>query len=226
MSCPTGCKNLTNDVLNCGQCGNACPAPQSGTGIPVCINSTCNISCNSGYLECVPLASSLAMCQQATWDFEDMTPGGFRILNDPSAAEKVGYTGLVSHTGKYTFGIQINAIGGPGTAGRIYQVGQAMCISRGYVRAKYVTAWMMISPQDDRQSFGPKSYFGIRVYTDRGEFVGTGAPRGPNEWFPVSVLVDATQLLAISFDGYFEPVGLAAPMPWVGFVYVDDVLIE
>ena len=116
-SCPTGCKDLTRDVMNCSQCGNACPTPQpAGTGIAVCSSSTCNISCNAGYLECSP--ASLAMCQQGAWDFEDMTLGGFRITNSPSAAVKLGITGRGPHTGKYTFGIQINATGaaGPGRA--------------------------------------------------------------------------------------------------------------
>src|SRR4030095_685388 len=26
-NCPTGCKDLTRDVMNCGQCGRVCPAP-------------------------------------------------------------------------------------------------------------------------------------------------------------------------------------------------------
>ena len=34
------------------------------------------------------------------------------------------------------------------------------------------------------------------------------------------------ELLAIAFEGYFEPTGAAAPSPWAGFVYVDDVLVE
>ena len=73
---------------------------------------------------------------------------------------------------------------------------------------------------------GPKSWWGIRISTENGEFVATGNPRGYNEWFPVSVLVDAAELRAIAFEGYFEPTGAAAPSPWPGFVYVDDVLIE
>ena len=224
-SCPTGCKDLTRDVMNCSQCGNACPTPQPpGTGIAFCSSSTCSISCNAGYLECSP--ASLAMCQQGAWDFEDMTPGGFRITNSPSAAVKVGYTGAVSHTGKYTFGIQIDATGSVGAGMRVYQVGQALCVGRGFVRAKYVTAWMMLTPDDDRQTMGPKSWWGIRISTDKGEFVGTGSPRGYNDWFPVSVLVEASELYAIAFEGFFEPTGAAAPSPWSGFVYVDDVLVE
>jgi hypothetical protein len=168
------------------------------------------------------------MCQQGAWDFEDMTVGGFRILNSPSAAEKVGITGQIPpHSGKYTFGIQIAASGFAGAPTRIYQVGQGMCLGRGFVRAKYVTAWMMLDPNDERQAaLGAKSYFGIRIYTDRGEFVATGAPKGFYEWFPVSVLVEASELQAIVFEGYFEPTGAAAPSPWNGYVYVDDVLVE
>ena len=167
------------------------------------------------------------MCQQAGWDFEDMTPGGFKIINSPSAAVKVGYTGPVAHTGKYTFGIQIDAMGPRGRA-RVYQVGQAMCGSQGFVKAKYVTAWMMLVDLTTRsRRMGPKSYWGIRIATDRGEFIATGSPRGYNEWFSVSVPVDAAELRAIAFEGYFEPLaGAAAPPPWPGFVYVDDVTIE
>ena len=224
-SCANGCKDLTRDVLNCGACGNPCPTPQPGTGIAVCSSSTCSISCNAGYLECVP--PNTGMCQQGAWDFEDMTLGGWRIVNSPSAAEKVGISGQVPpHSGKYTFGIQINATGFAGAATRIYQVGQGMCLSRGFVKAKYVTAWMMLAPEDSRQTFGTKSYFGIRIYTDKGEFVATGAPKGYNEWFPVSVLVEANELNAIVFEGYFEPTGAAAPNPWTGYVWVDDILVE
>src|SRR5262249_2808464 len=127
---------------------------------------------------------------------------------------------------KYTFGIQIAAMGFAGAPARIYQVGQGMCLGRGFVKAKYVTAWMMLSPDDKGQTFGPKSYFGIRIYTDKGEFVATGATRGFNEWFPVAVLVEANELQAIVFEGYFEPTGSLTPSPWNGFVYVDDVLVE
>ena len=79
----------------------------------------------------------------------------------------------------------------------------------GFVKAKYVTAWMMLSPDDEKQTLGPKSYWGIRIATDRGEFVATGSPRGYNQWFLVSVPVDAAELRAIAFEGYFEP--LRAP---------------
>ena len=57
-SCANGCKDLTRDVMNCRTCGNVCPAPQPGTGIAVCISSTCSISCNTGYLECRPCRAS------------------------------------------------------------------------------------------------------------------------------------------------------------------------
>jgi hypothetical protein len=102
-----------------------------------------------------------------------------------------------------------------------------MCDGGGYVGAKYVTAWMMLAPADSRQAYGPKSWFGMRIWTDAGEFIAAGEPRGSNEWFPVSVPVEGNRLQAIAFEGYFEPVaGLPAPMPWVGFVYVDDVVVQ
>ena len=65
------------------------------------------------------------MCQQGAWDFEDMTLGGFRILNDPSAAARVGLTGPAAHSGEYTFGDR--EIGRDRPARAVYQVGQAMC---------------------------------------------------------------------------------------------------
>jgi hypothetical protein len=221
-SCPTGCRDLTRDPLNCGQCGMVCPMPAGGTGIAVCSNSQCGISCNPGYLAC---ERGVPICQQTLWDFEDMTLGGFRVLTDPSAVEKLGISGQVAHTGKYTFGIQINATGGIGAETRYYRVGQSLCNGDSYVRSKYVTVWMMIQPEDERQTFGPKSFFGLHIYTDRDDFIATGEPRGPNEWFPVSVLVDGN-LTAISFDGYFEPTGAAFPQPWRGFVWIDDIVIE
>jgi hypothetical protein len=230
-SCPAGCKDLARDPMNCSQCGTVCPAPAPDTGIPICVNSTCSISCNSGYQACQPLPGgpSIAICQQTGWDFEDRVLGGWRILTDPSAAVKVGLTSAVAHSGMFTFGVQINAIGSPGAATRVYSVGQPMCISRGFVKAKYVTAWMMLEPVDEKQTMGPKSYWGIRIFTERGEFVGTGEPRAYNEWFHVSVPVsaNASELRAIAFEGYFEPgPSAAAPPPWPGYVWVDDVLIE
>ena len=228
-SCPTGCKDLTRDVLNCSQCGNACAAPQVGTGIAVCSGSTCGISCNSGYFECIPLSGqSIAMCQQSGWDFENMNPSGFKILNSPTAAVKVGYHGGVSHTGMYTLGIQISATGASGPA-RIYQVGQPLCSSRGFIKAKTVTVWLMLTPDDTKMTLGSKSYFGVRIYTERGEAVGTGSPRGYNEWFPVSIPIDTvgSQLQAIALEGFFEPGPSAGPPPaWTGFVYADDIVIE
>jgi hypothetical protein len=200
--------------------------PAAGTGIALCGNGTCGISCNSGYLECVGTAQNVAICQQGVWDFEDMTTGGFRIVTDPSAAEKVGITSAVAHTGKYTFGIQINAFGSAAAETRSYSVGQSLC-GGGYVKPKQVTAWMMLAPEDERQAMGPKSWWGIRVYTEREEYVASGSPRGYNSWFPVSLPVDGSPVRAIAFDGYFEPsTALPTLTAWRGFVYVDDVVIE
>ena len=223
-SCPAGCKDLVNDPTNCGGCGTVCPSPAAGTGIPVCINQSCNIKCNSGYMECAP--ASLATCQQVTWDFEDMTLEGFRVLNSPSAAGKLGYTSVVQHSGKYALGAIINA---SSTTSRGYQIGPPICANRGFVQGKglTVTAWMMIAPIDDKQTFGKASYWGIRITTESGDTLAKGAPRGYNEWFPVSVTAPAgdTQLSAIILEGVFS-VDVGVPLSdWTGTMYFDDISV-
>jgi hypothetical protein len=49
--CSGTCKNLTNDVNNCGSCGNTCPAaPPNATA--VCANAKCTTTCNFGSIVC------------------------------------------------------------------------------------------------------------------------------------------------------------------------------
>ena len=91
-----GCElNGSSDVMNCGACDNMCPAPAPNTGIPVCLNSTCDISCNPGYLSCMP--ASLAMCQETVWDFEDGTTEGFKLLSTPTFVESAELADLQWH---------------------------------------------------------------------------------------------------------------------------------
>jgi hypothetical protein len=223
-SCPAGCRDLTRDPGNCGQCGNACPNPPVG-GIAVCASSTCGVQCNPGFLQCVP--ASLGLCQQTLWDFEDMTLGGYRVINSPSAAGKLGYTSLVQHSGKYALGAVIRATG----TTRGYQIGPPFCgaAARSYVQGKTITVsgWMMIEPSDKLQTFGKASYWGIRITTESGDTLAKGAPRGYNEWFPVSVTAPAgdNNLSALVLEGVFTSDDPLAPGDWTGNMYFDDIQI-
>jgi hypothetical protein len=224
-SCPAGCRDLTRDVTNCGQCGNACPEPDKTAGIAVCVNSSCNINCNPGYLACLPV--SLAMCQPTVWDFEDMTLEGFRVLNSPSCAGKLGYTSAVAHSGKYSLGAVIKASGST----RGYQIGPPICGDRGPVTNKglTVTAWMLLVPTAGvpTPTLGRNAYFGIRITTESGDTLVKGSPRGYNEWFPVSVSAPAgdVTLKSLILEGVFAS-DIALPTDWVGDVFFDDITIQ
>ncbi len=52
LSCCTDtCKNLQDDINNCGGCGNVCPVPPNG--VPVCNNTQCGLgSCKMGWNDC------------------------------------------------------------------------------------------------------------------------------------------------------------------------------
>jgi hypothetical protein len=211
--------------VNCGACDKICPMPDKDSGIAVCVNSSCNVKCNSGYLACTPV--SLGTCQQVTWGFEDPSLEGYQVINSPSAAGKLGYTTVVQHSGKYSLGAVIRA---SSTTSRGYQIGPPICGgSRGYVQGKAltVTAWMMIVPSDDKQTFGKASYWGIRITTESGDTLAKGAPRGYNEWFPVSVTAPAgdTQLSAIILEGVFTS-DLALGADWTGTMYFDDISVS
>ena len=171
-SCPAGCRDLTSDPDNCSSCANACPVPAKGSGIPVCVNSSCSVKCNPGFLECSP--ASLGMCQQTTWDFEDMTLDGFKVLNSPSAAGKLGYTSQVVNSGKFALGAVIRATG----TTRGYQIGPPICgaAPRSYVSGKTITVsgWMYLEPSDKAETFGKASYWGIRITTESGDTLAKG----------------------------------------------------
>ncbi len=54
--CAGTCHNLQTDPLNCGSCGNVCPARANAT--PSCGSGTCGFVCNSGYGDCDGIASN------------------------------------------------------------------------------------------------------------------------------------------------------------------------
>jgi hypothetical protein len=220
-SCPTGCKDLTRDVGNCGQCSNACPAPDKDTGAPVCVASTCRVSCNPGYLACQPW--SIAMCQKQMWDFEDMLFSDFRILNDPSSAQRLSVSGRQVHSGKYSMAIATatssRAIG--------FQVGLPLCGAKGYLPGKslMLTVWMLIEPSGQPPALGKATYWGARVVTDKQEVLVKGEPRGYNEWFPVQVPVpDGEEFRSFNVEAVMPGDILGLP-DWTGTIYVDDVSI-
>jgi len=225
-SCPQGCKNLTSDVTNCGMCGNVCPSPAGGAGIPTCGNSTCGILCNAGFVECSP--PSLGICQPTVWDFEDMSIEGYRVITTPSAAGKLGVTSQFAHSGKFSLGAIIKATGTGLTRG--FQIGPLMCADKGLIPGKgvTVTGWMLIEPSDPKETFGPNSYWGIRITTESGETLAKGSPRGYNMWFPVQVAVPAGDVRLISFvlEGVFAPEDTRLPTDWTGTMYFDDISID
>lgn len=57
--CGTQCTNLTNDILNCGSCGNVCPGPN-----PFCSNGTCGEPpCNGQLCGATGLCCGAACCK-------------------------------------------------------------------------------------------------------------------------------------------------------------------
>jgi len=156
-----------------------------------------------------------------------MTLGGYRVLNSPSAAGKLGYTSLVVNSGKFALGAVIRATG----TTRGYQIGPPLCgaATRSYVSGKTITvsAWMYLEPSDKAETFGKASYWGIRITTESGDTLAKGAPRGYYEWFPVSVTAPLgdNQLSAVVLEGAFTPEIPTLPADWTGNVYFDDIQI-
>ena len=46
------CTDLQTDVDNCGNCGNVCPGPTSGSGRTTCRSGNCGISCSGSATPC------------------------------------------------------------------------------------------------------------------------------------------------------------------------------
>jgi hypothetical protein len=227
-SCADGCHDLTRDPMNCGGCATPCPAPSPSTGIPVCINSSCDIQCNAGYLACSP--PSIAICQQTVWDFEDGNIEGFRVLNTPTAVsgKMVAQSAAVA-SGKYALGIPIDA--GNSTS-RGFQVGPPICASRGQVIAKgsSVTAVMLIQPSGNPPALGKATYFGIRLVTENSPdgVIVKFQPPAYGQWFKISTPMPANDVQLISFavEGVFATDVIINPADWIGAVYLDDVTIQ
>ena len=79
-----------------------------------------------------------------------------------------------------------------------------------------------------RRRSARRRYWGIRITTESGDTLAKGAPRGYNEWFPVSVTAPAgdTQLSAVILEGVFAAGPARWPSDWTGNVYFDDVTIQ
>jgi hypothetical protein len=64
--CDGTCRNLHNDVNNCGECGNVCPSPAIANAIALCDSGQCTTACTAGFTlcggGCVPLATDEANC--------------------------------------------------------------------------------------------------------------------------------------------------------------------
>jgi hypothetical protein len=227
-SCADGCHDLTSDPMNCGGCATPCPSPASGTGIPICVNSTCNVQCNSGYLACSP--PSIAICQQTVWDFENQNIEGFRVLNSPTAVSgKMVATSAQVHSGKFSLGVPIDA--GNSTS-RVFQVGPPICGGRGSVQGKAlsVTGWMLVQPSGTPPALGKATYFGIRVYSESNPDTGTLVkfqPPAYGQWFKMSTPLPAGDVQVISYavEGGIATDVIINPADWVGAVYIDDVTI-
>jgi hypothetical protein len=59
-----GCEaNLAQDPLHCGTCPNACPpTPPPGAQAVLCVNGSCSLQCNGGYVDCDRDASDGCEC--------------------------------------------------------------------------------------------------------------------------------------------------------------------
>jgi len=156
-----------------------------------------------------------------------MSLEGFRVVTTPTAAGKLGITSDPVRSGKYALGAVIKATGTGLTRG--YQIGTPICAGRGPIVGKGITVsgWMLIEPSDPKETFGPASYWGIRITSESGDTLAKGAPRGYNEWFPVSVTVPIGDVRLLSFvlEGVFAPEDTRLPADWTGNMYFDEITI-
>jgi hypothetical protein len=224
-NCPAGCKDLMRDPANCSQCGNVCPAP-AANGIPICINSTCDVQCNSGYLACDP---GLAICQPTLWTFEDGLLSGWKILgaNPPGAvAGKPAVTSNAGHTSKFSLTAPIDAT----DKERIFDLGPPICAGKGVSGKGFtVTAYVALTPLGTPATPGRATYFGVVVTTESGDHISkvTGFP-GYGTWVKISTSVPGdSQLIQFAVEGGIAPPdAIGQPTEWTGTVYIDDVTIN
>ncbi len=78
--CGGTCRDIMNDISNCGSCGNACPAPDAGT-LRSCSGGQCSATCIPHYADCD--GNSLNGCEINT--FTDPNNCGYCHNVCPSA---------------------------------------------------------------------------------------------------------------------------------------------
>jgi hypothetical protein len=69
--CSNACRNVTNDVANCGGCGVACQVPNA---TPVCTAGTCGVgTCNPGFFDCDLVGAN--GCEVVEGGYSNSPPG-------------------------------------------------------------------------------------------------------------------------------------------------------
>ena len=187
--------------MNCGGCDNAVPAPPSGDG---------HSRLRQLHLQRLVQPRLPRVHRRLARDVPAGRVGlrghdvrGLQGANSPSAAEKLGYHGPGRLTAASTRSAPGSATAAVARA-RGYQVGRGCVRAAGFVqgevRHRVDDALARRYEADVRGSRTSAS-----ASNRKGDFVAKGAPRGYNEWFPVSVLVEASQLTRSSSRVFSSP---------------------
>src|SRR4029079_11899025 len=111
----------------------------------------------------------------------------------------------VSHTGKYSLGVPINATGQL----RQFDVGPTLCADRAPAIGKGLTVYasMALVPSNKPDPPGRGSYVGIRITSESGDTLGKATIPGYSVWFDMKAALPAgdTQVKQIAIEGVFAP---------------------